>query len=225
VNTKALQPAPRIEAVDVKRSLWSRLFARLFARFLRPAARHPRPAAPPAAPAGAKALPAPRPAPAPVAAPTRSVPVPIDALTRLLDREPAGRARLRHLALLEASCRSAPADPFARLPPRAADIALRQLDALLPRHPALRVLRLQLERYLQAHRARVAAVLAAEEQRWHPEVVGDTPTVALAPDSMIGGPWGVTDFQETLAQEREARPADDDPVQAPRDQAPLTPCP
>lgn len=214
------EPNPRI---DAERSRWSRWWARLTRRT---APHHAPPAV--AAPRPTRIEPPPpRTAATPALPPSRSVPIPIDALTRLLDREPAGRARLRHLALLEASCRSAPADPFARLPPRAAEIAVRQLDALLPRHPALRVLRLQLERYLQAHRARIAAVLAAEDRRWQPEMLGASPSVGLAPDSMIGGPWGVTDFQETLALERDQRPDDDSPVEPPRDQAPaaLTPCP
>lgn len=191
--TKAFQPALGVGNADVKRSLWSRLWFGL----TRPAAA--RRAAPVAPRPVASIDPPPRRASAtPVEPPPRSVPVPIDALTALLDREPAGRARLRHLALLESSCRSSPADPFARLPPRAADIALRQLDAFLPRHPALRVLRLQLERHLQGHRARMAALLAAEDLKWQPEILGPSPGPSLAPDSMIGGPWGVTDFQETL---------------------------
>jgi len=128
----------------------------------------------------------------------RAVPVPLDALTKLLDMEPTGRSRLRHLALVESSCHmSSLDDPFARLPPRAAEIAVRQLDTLLPRHPALRVLRLQLERHLQTHRARVAATLAAEDRKW--QIAGAVASLgaSLACDSMIGGPWGVTDFLET----------------------------
>jgi len=130
--------------------------------------------------------------------PSRAVPVPVGALTQLLDMDPTTRSRLRHLALVEASCHlSSPGDPFARLPPRAAEIAVRQLDALLPRHPALRVLRLQLERHLQTHRAHVAATLAIEDRKWRIEGTAGSVGTSLARDSLIGGPWGVTDFQET----------------------------
>jgi hypothetical protein len=128
----------------------------------------------------------------------RAVPVPVGALTQLLDMEPTARSRLRHLALVEASCQlSSPDDPFARLPPRAAEIAVRQLDTVLPRHPALRVLRLQLERHLQTHRAHVAATLAVEDRKWRIDRTVASFGTSLARDSMIGGPWGVTDFLET----------------------------
>lgn len=202
MSTKTIALSPSVNARVVKASLWSRLWARL-ARQERPASvSHTE------RPDVVTPLPTTEPVPQPLSTdsvpvhPVRSVPVPIDALTRLLDLEPAGRARLRHLALLESSCRSSPATPFARLPPRATEIALRQLDALLPRHPALRVLRLQLERHLQGHRARIAALLAAEDHKWHPEVVGPSPGVGLSVDSMIGGPWGVTDFLETVPFEQ-----------------------
>ncbi|MEP7299383.1 MAG: hypothetical protein ABI702_24625 [Burkholderiales bacterium] len=133
----------------------------------------------------------------------RAVPVPVGALTQLLDMDPTARSRLRHLALVESSCYlSSPNDPFARLPPRAAEIAVRQLDTVLPRHPALRVLRLQLERHLQTHRARVAAVLAAADRKWQIEGTVASFGASLAQDSMIGGPWGVTDFLETQPFER-----------------------
>jgi len=135
--------------------------------------------------------------------PPRAVPVPVGALTQLLDTEPTARSRLRHLALVESSCYlSSSDDPFARLPPRAAEIAVRQLDTLLPRHPALRVLRLQLERHLQTHRARIAAMLAAEDRKWQIEGTVASLGASLACDSMIGGPWGVTDFLETRPFER-----------------------
>ena len=128
----------------------------------------------------------------------RAVPVPVGALTQLLDMEPTARSRLRHLALVESSCHlSSPDDPFAHLPPRAAEIAVRQLDTVLPRHPALRVLRLQLERHLQTHRAHVAAMLAVENRKWQIEGTVASLGASLACDSMIGGPWGVTDFLET----------------------------
>lgn len=120
----------------------------------------------------------------------------------MLDLEPMARARLRHLALIESSCLRSPGDPFARLPPRAIEIAVRQLDPMLARHPSLRVLRLQLERHLQTHRARIAAMLAAEDTKWHPDTAGTTAGAGLAPDSMIGGAWGVTDFLETLPVDR-----------------------
>jgi hypothetical protein len=128
----------------------------------------------------------------------RAVPVPVGALTQLLDMDATARSRLRHLALVESSCRlSSPDDPFARLPPRAAEIAVRQLDTVLPQHPALRVLRLQLERHLQSHRAHVSAMLAVEDRKWQIEGSGVSFSVSLARDSMIGGPYGVTDFLET----------------------------
>lgn len=78
------------------------------------------------------------------------------------------------------------------------EIAVRQLDAVLARQPSLRVLRLQLERHLQSHRARIAATLAAEDRRWQLEGAVATTGTGLSPDSMIGGPWGITDFLETL---------------------------
>jgi hypothetical protein len=128
----------------------------------------------------------------------RAVPVPVGALTQLLDMDATARSRLRHLALVESSCRlSSPDDPFARLPPRAAEIAVRQLDTVLPQHPALRVLRLQLERHLQSHRAHVSAMLAVEDRKWQIEGSGVSFSTSLARDSMIGGPYGVTDFLET----------------------------
>ena len=132
----------------------------------------------------------------------RSVPIPIEALTQLLNAHPTARARLRHLALVESSCRLSPGDPFGRLPPRVIEIAVRQLDAVLARQPSLRVLRLQLERHLQSHRARIAATLAAEDRRWQLEGVVATTGTSLSPDSMIGGPWGITDFQETRPLDR-----------------------
>jgi hypothetical protein len=129
---------------------------------------------------------------------SRAVPVPVGALTQLLDMDRSARSRLRHLALVESSCYlSSTDDPFARLPPRAAEIAVRQLDTLLPRHPALRVLRLQLERHLQTHRARVAATLAVEDRKWRIEGTVSSVGTSLPRDSMIGDPWGVTDFLET----------------------------
>jgi hypothetical protein len=130
--------------------------------------------------------------------PSRAVPVPVGALTQMLDMDPTARSRLRHLALVEASCHlSSPDDPFACLPPRSAEIAVRQLDTVLPRHPALRVLRLQLERRLQTHRAHVAATLAVEDRKWRIEGMVSSVGTSLARDSIIGGPWGVTDFLET----------------------------
>lgn len=120
----------------------------------------------------------------------------------MLDLEPTARARLKHLALVESSCLLSPGDPFARLPPRALEIALRQLDAVLARHPPLRVLRLQLERHLQAHRARIAAVLAAEDPKWYPDTADTTADAHLAPDSMMGGAWSITDFLETMPLDR-----------------------
>ena len=142
------------------------------------------------------------PTPCPI---NRSVPVPIEALTQLLNVDPAMRTRLRHLALVEHSCLRSPAAPFAHLPPRAIEIAVRQLDAVLPRHPTLRVLRLQLERHLQTHRTRTIALLKAADLKWLPEDATAVTSACLAPDSMIGGPWGVTDFLETLPLERPAR--------------------
>lgn len=135
---------------------------------------------------------------------TRSVPVPIEALTQMLNVDPTMRMRLRHLALVEHSCLRSPAEPFAHLPPRAIEIAVRQLDAVLPRQPTLRVLRLQLERHLQTHRTRTLALLAAADVKWLPEGATAATSACLAPDSMIGGPWGVTDFLETLPLERQA---------------------
>jgi len=134
----------------------------------------------------------------------RSVPVPIEALTQMLNTEPTLRMRLRHLALVEHSCLRAPDAPFAHLPPRAIEIAVRQLDAVLPRQPTLRVLRLQLERHLQTHRTRTLALLAAADLKWLPEGATAATSVCLAPDSMIRGPWGVTDFLETLPLEQQA---------------------
>lgn len=153
---------------------------------------------------------APKPIPTPPVLPrsaaiepaVRSVPIPIDALTQLLNAHPTARARLRHLALVESSCRFSPGDPFGRLPPRVMEIAVRQLDAVLARQPSLRVLRLQLERHLQSHRARIAAILAAEDRRWQLEGAAATTGTSLSPDSMIGGPWGITDFLETLPLDR-----------------------
>jgi len=129
---------------------------------------------------------------------SRAVPVPVGALTQLLDMDRSARSRLRHLALVESSCHlSSSDDPFARLPPRTAEIAVRQLDALLPRHPALRVLRLQLERHLQTHRAHVAATLAVEDRKWRIDGIVSSVGASVARDSIIGGPWGLTDFLET----------------------------
>lgn len=136
---------------------------------------------------------------APVAPMRRSVPVPIEALTTLLNGYPMARTRMRHLALVEASCLLQPADPFSQLPPRAMEIAIRQLDVVLPGHPALHVLRLQLERHLQAHCSRVEAVLAAEDRKWRP-AAGHRVEVPFA-DSLMGGPWGSTGFMETLPLE------------------------
>ena len=152
---------------------------------------------------------------------SRSVPVPIEALTQMLNVAPTMRTRLRHLALVEHSCLRSPADPFAHLPPRAIEIAVRQLDAVLPRHPTLRVLRLQLERHLQTHRTRTSALLAAADLKWLPEGAAAATSACLAPDSMIGGPWGVTDFLETLPLERPVKairhghPSSDLPVLSP----------
>lgn len=137
---------------------------------------------------------------APVAPALRSVPVPIDALTTMLNLYPMARSRMRHLALVEASCLMRPHDPFSQLPPRALDIAIRQLDAVLPRHPSLHVLRLQLERHLQAHRSRIEAVLASEDRKWRLEGGGHRQQLDFT-DSLLGGPWGTTGFMETLPLE------------------------
>jgi hypothetical protein len=140
--------------------------------------------------------------PAPVA--LRSVPVPVAALTRLLDRDSMARARLKHLALVESACLASPPDPFSRLPPRVIEIAMRQLDPVLRDNPQLRVLRLQLERHLHSHRARIAALIAAEDCNWLPQGPSARLSVGLTPDSMIGGPWGVTDFLDTVPLDRGA---------------------
>ena len=200
-------PLPRAAAhpsSGAQRSLWWRLLEKLVTR---PVSRH----APPGRPARRQTVPAPEPQaevrtpPTPtLASITRSVPVPIEALTQMLNVDPTMRTRLRHLALVEHSCLRSPAEPFAHLPPRAIEIAVRQLDAVLPRYPTLRVLRLQLERHLQAHRTRTIALLAATDLKWLPEGVTASTSACLAPDSMIGGPWGVTDFLETLPLERPA---------------------
>lgn len=157
-----------------------------------------------AAPKAPKPVPSPKivPRDAAIEPAARSVPIPIDALTQLLNAHPTARARLRHLALVESSCRLSPGDPFGRLPPRVIEIAVRQLDAVLARQPSLRVLRLQLERHLQCHRARIAATLAAEDRRWQLDDTVATTGTTLSADSMIGGPWGITDFLETLPLDR-----------------------
>ena len=157
-----------------------------------------------AAPKAPKAAPSPKVASgiAAIEPAVRSVPIPIDALTQLLNAHPTARARLRHLALVESSCRLSPDDPFGRLPPRVIEIAVRQLDAVLARQPSLRVLRLQLERHLQGHRARIAAALAAEDRRWQLDDAVAATGTTLFPDSMIGGPWGITDFLETRPLDR-----------------------
>ena len=156
----------------------------------------------------APAVPKPNPTPTAHACPAasepvvRSVPVPIEALAQLLNAHPTARARLRHLALVESSCRLSPGDPFGRLPPRVIEIAVRQLDAVLARQPSLRVLRLQLERHLQSRQARIAATLAAEDRRWQLDGAVTATGTTLFPDSMIGAPWGITDFQETRPLDR-----------------------
>lgn len=199
-------PLPRAAAQassDARRPLWWRWLERLVKRPVsrhEPAARRPAhgqtcPARRPQAEARTSSTP-------PLASTSRSVPVPIAALTQMLNVDPTMRTRLRHLALVEHSCLRSPAEPFAHVPPRAIEIAVRQLDAVLPRHPALRVLRLQLERHLQSHRTRAIALLAAADVKWLPESAALRTSACLAPDSMIGGPWGVTDFLETLPLER-----------------------
>jgi hypothetical protein len=77
----------------------------------------------------------------PVAPAMRSVPVPLEALTEMLNLYPMARSRMRHLAFVEAACLLTPSDPFSKLPPRAMEIALRQLDVVLPRHSGRHVLR------------------------------------------------------------------------------------
>jgi hypothetical protein len=180
--------------------LLARLWRWLFDR--RPASHESAVPAAPVLPGRPAARPPARPPETPGQPVARAVPVPIDALTRLLNRDPRARARLRHLALVESSCLMSPAEPFARLPPRAIAIAVRQLDAVLPLHPSLRVLRLQLERHLQAHQARLAAVLASEDMKWQLDHGVPALSAGLAPDSMIGGAWGVTDFLETMPLDR-----------------------
>ncbi|MGE5864460.1 MAG: hypothetical protein ACM32J_05120 [Rhizobacter sp.] len=184
------------------RPSWRSRFTALAQRALGRPAEPAHPVAAPAAPhPGPATVKVPR---APAVAPAmRSVPVPLAALTQALDRHPMARSRMRHLALVESSCILNPADPFAKLPPRAMDVALRQLDVVLTRHPELHVLRLQLERQLQAHRTRIKAALAAEDRRWRPEA-GDSLFFesTFATDSQLGGPWGSTGFMETLPLER-----------------------
>jgi hypothetical protein len=99
----------------------------------------------------------------------RSVPMPLVALTRLLDHHPTARSRMKHLALIETSCQLSPEDPFRQLPPRTLEIAIRQLEPVLEFHEGLHVLRLQLERQLQTHRARVDAALLHEKRQWRPD--------------------------------------------------------
>lgn len=114
------------------------------------------------------------PAPPPEPPIGRSVPVPVAALTQLLNQYPSARSRMRHLALVESSCYLSPDEPFSRLPPRAVEIAIQQLDTVLAYYPGLTVLRLQLERRLQTHRARVGAVLADEDRRWRLDAAGES---------------------------------------------------
>lgn len=125
------------------------------------------------------------------AEPMRSVPVAVTSLTALLNRQPNARLVFKHLALVETACNSRRPDPLASLPPRVLAVAIEQLDALTPVHGPLATLRLQLERRLQEHRARVQAVLAAEERKWHvdtlpSEMLSQFPEAAAA------------EFEETL---------------------------
>lgn len=129
----------------------------------------------------------------------RSVPVPLAALTDLLDRYPAGRSRLKHLALIETSCQLAPEDPLSKVPPRTLEIAIRQLEPVLDHHHGLLVLRLQLERRLQTHRARVGATLALETRRWLPDPGAST----FGPIELDAA--GTAAFAETLPLETAAR--------------------
>lgn len=195
-------------SASTAQSLWLRLWARLVGRDCAPAiTRRPVPVAEPAPRiaqrpqprAPERQVPTSHP-PAPVA--VRSVPVPVAALTRLLDRDSTSRVRLKHLALVESACLASLPDPFSRLPPRVLEIAMRQLDPVLRDNPPLRVLRLQLERHLHSHRARIAALLAAEDCKWLPQGPSAQLGVGPTPDSMIGGPWGVTDFLETVPIDR-----------------------
>lgn len=125
------------------------------------------------------------------AEPLRSVPVAVMSLTALLNRQPNARLVFKHLALVETACNSRRPDPLASLPPRVLAVAIEQLDALTPPHGHLATLRLQLERRLQEHRARVQAVLAAEERKWH---VDTLPSEMLSqfPDA------AAVEFEETL---------------------------
>lgn len=129
----------------------------------------------------------------------RSVPLPVLALTRLLDQHPSARHRLKHLALIETSCRLSPGDPLAHVPPRTLEIAIRQLEPVVDQHHGLHVLRLQLERRLQHHRARVDAALALDDRRWRPDAGAST----FGPLELDGN--GQLAFAETLPLETTAR--------------------
>ena len=181
---ESLPPVRHAVAAAVRSS--GRVLARLVGRA-------PREAVPPAF------LPT-EPAPAPEPPVGRSVPVPVAALTQLLNQYPSARRRMRHLALVESSCYLSPDEPFSRLPPRAVEIAIQQLDTVLAYHPALTVLRLQLERRLQTHRARVGAVLAVEDRRWRLDASESTFGSTDWQDGL--GP----EFAETLPLDRPERP-------------------
>ena len=89
-----------------------------------------------------------------------------------------------------------PHDPLAHVPPRTLEIAIRQLEPVLDRHDGLRVLRLQLERRLQTHRARVDAALSTRPRHWRPDA-GASLFAESALDSTLP-----PEFAETLPIER-----------------------
>lgn len=109
----------------------------------------------------------------PVSPPTeRAVPIPVAALTALLDKHPMARSTFKHLVIVEQTLKLAKVDPFAYIPAPILSQALRQLEGLgaLAGNGDLRLLHLQMRRRVTENEVRAQATAEQRDAKWKPQV-------------------------------------------------------
>lgn len=101
----------------------------------------------------------------------RAVPIPVAALTELLDKHPMARATLKHLVIVEQTLKLAKYEPFSYIPPSMLQRALRQLEGLgaLTGSGDLQLLHLQMRRRVMENEVRAQATVQRREAKWMPE--------------------------------------------------------
>ncbi len=108
----------------------------------------------------------------PVSPPTeRAVPIPVAALTALLDKHPMARSTFKHLVIVEQTLKLAKVDPFSYIPAPILNQALRQLEGLgaLAGNGDLRLLHLQMRRRATENEVREQATAEQREAKWKPQ--------------------------------------------------------